>query len=103
MTAIISARRPNSVASMVKFAPHARWYVAVGDGESYSNAGAEHVTEAGSLCDSRNMALEDAFRQGKACVQLSDDLFKLQQVDDDLTLWDITLKEAIEAMCCNIF
>lgn len=98
MITIISARRPKSVAKMNEFAPNARWYVAKGDAESYLEAGAGNVIEAGSLCDSRNRALEDAFAENKACVQLSDDLTKLQQVDDELQLWDITLEEAVKAM-----
>lgn len=98
LVTIISARRPNAVKKMQEFAPNATWLVALGDGEAYSDAGASKVIEAGTLCDSRNLALEMAFEHNKPCVQLSDDLTKLQQVDDDLNLWNITLDEAILAM-----
>lgn len=98
LVAIISARRPSAVEKMKQFAPDAHWLVALGDGEAYSEAGATHVIESGALCESRNLALEIAFKENRPCVQLSDDLTKLQQVDDELNLWDITLDEAITAM-----
>jgi len=98
LVAIISARRPSAVEKMKQFAPDAYWFVALGDGEAYSEAGAKHVIESGALCESRNLALETAFKDNRPCVQLSDDLTKLQQVDDELKLWDVTLDEAVTAM-----
>ena len=95
---IISARRPNSVSKMKLFAPQARWYVAVGEAEAYREAGALDVVEVGGLIDARNRALEDAFAEGRACVQLSDDLKKLQEVTDDLKTFDITLEQAVNVM-----
>ena len=59
---------------MSAFAPDAYWYVAAGDGPSYREAGASNVIESGPLCASRNRALDDAFAEKRACVQLSDDL-----------------------------
>jgi hypothetical protein len=50
------------------------WYVALGDELSYRSSGAKNVIEAGNVCQARNRALEDAFNQGKICIQLSDDL-----------------------------
>jgi hypothetical protein len=76
--AIISARRPHAVKKMQEFAPNATWYVAHGESRAYEEAGAANVIEAGSLVTARNYALEDAFDQGLPCLQLSDDLQKLQ-------------------------
>lgn len=98
LVAIISARRPSAVEKMNQFVPDARWFVALGEGEAYSKAGADYVIESGTLCESRNFALEMAFKENRPCVQLSDDLTKLQQIDDESKLWDITLDEAISAM-----
>ena len=98
LVAIISARRPNSVEKMSKFAPNVRWYVAEGETEAYKSAGAVDVVEAGGLIAARNQAIEDAFAKGKASVQLSDDLTKLQRANPDKTASDITLQEVINEM-----
>lgn len=98
LIAIISARRPNAVEKMKQFAPDAYWFVAIGDKNAYQQAGAVNVIESGALCESRNLALETAFQKNIPCVQLSDDLTKLQHIDDELKLWDLTLNDAITAM-----
>lgn len=73
--AVISHARPHSVAKMQELVDvDLTWYVGHGEGKEYMEAGAKHVIESGGLCPSRNRALRDAFRQGKTCVQLSDDL-----------------------------
>ena len=103
LISIISARRPKSVTKMQTFAPNARWYVAIGEAEDYRAEGATNVTEAGSLIEARNKALEDAFAENKACVQLSDDLTKLSIVNDDLSLNPMSVEDAVNLMekMCN--
>ncbi len=44
------------------------------DVEKYKQNGALNVIASGSLMDSRNAALEYCFKQGKICIELSDDL-----------------------------
>ena len=95
---IISARRPERVVPMMKFAPDATWYVAEGEGETYRSAGAKFVVEAGKLCESRNAALEDAFKQDLPCVQLSDDLAALKKAHDKKQVELISLEQAIKDM-----
>ena len=77
--AIISHARAANVAPMQKLVGDSvTWFVGDGEGNDYLEAGARHVIESGKLCPSRNAALEAAFKQGKPCVQLSDDLRKVQ-------------------------
>ena len=76
LVAIISARRPNSVEKMSKFAPNARWYVAEGETEAYKSAGAVDVVEAGGLIAARNQAIEDAHT---LLYQQVEELYSLQK------------------------
>lgn len=92
--AIISARRPAAVPFIESRLPGApTWYVAEGDGASYRAAGARHVVESGVLTRSRNQAMEDAFKQGAWCLQVSDDLTKCHRAISkkekvEIGLWD---------------
>lgn len=96
--AIISARRPDRVIPMSKWAPDATWYVAAGEAETYRAAGAKHVVEGGKLCESRNAALDNAFAQNRPCVQLSDDLAALKKAHDKKQVEPLTLEQAIKDM-----
>jgi hypothetical protein len=96
--AIISARRPHGVAQMTRWAPQARWYVAMGEKADYLAAGAADVVEAGPLVAARNAALDHAFALGVPCVQLSDDLRKLQLMRSAKTATDATLDECLTLM-----
>jgi len=71
--AIISHKREKNVAKMQELVPDAIWYVGEGEAEVYKKAGAKKVIESGGLIDSRNAALDDAFKKKMNCVQLSDD------------------------------
>ena len=48
-----------------------------GEGNLYKKNGCENVFETGNLMQSRNFALEHAFKNKKMCVQLSDDIKKV--------------------------
>jgi hypothetical protein len=83
---IISAGRPDAVA---KLAPHLdgldhTWLVPHADVHRYLDAGAEVVVpDPGSLVGARNAALDATFNRGElACVQLSDDLKKINNLED---------------------
>lgn len=54
-----------------------------GEKNDYQKHGCKNVYETGSLMDSRNWALDHAFKNNKICVQLSDDLKKVT-VNDKL-------------------
>lgn len=58
----------------------ATWYVRPEDESDYNRAGASHVVTSGGLCVSRNVALDAAFKQGAACIELSDDLTRIERV-----------------------
>jgi hypothetical protein len=55
----------------------ASWYVGAGESGDYSEAAS--VVESGGLCPSRNAALRDAWRHGAPCLQVSDDLRKVEK------------------------
>jgi hypothetical protein len=76
--AVISHKRPQNVAAMGALIGNATWFVGAGEAQAYRDAGAEFVVEGGGLCASRNAALDHAFAIGAPCVELSDDLKKLQ-------------------------
>jgi hypothetical protein len=67
----------------------------------YEKNGCKNVFETGNLIDSRNFALEHAFKLNKICVQLSDDIKKVvinknfgepKEVNIDLAIEDIVNK-----------
>lgn len=59
------------------------WIVGKGEEDDYIKAGASvHlVFEGGSLCQSRNLALDLAFEENAVCVQISDDIKKVESYD----------------------
>jgi hypothetical protein len=93
--AVISSGRARNVPTMQALAGDVplHWYVGDGEAGSYRYVGAEHVTEAGTLCVARNRALNDA--AGQVCVQVSDDLRKLGWAVDKTTVEKIGLGEAV--------
>lgn len=79
---VISKGRPENVERMSQLVGHATWYVPEDEAMDYIKAGAPSVwgmIEPG-LCVARNAALEDAFTYDLACVQLSDDLRRLEHI-----------------------
>lgn len=101
LTAVISARRPLAPETMNGFLADApgpvRWYVDHGERADYRAAGAVDVIEASGLVQARNLALADAFAEGRACVQISDDLRRLRRHSANGG-GDAGLGEVIEAM-----
>lgn len=80
--AVISAGRPGSVPAMLTHLGDmpSTWYVPDGEGADYRYTGGQRIAviESGGLCASRNAALDTADRLGLPCLQLSDDLVKLE-------------------------
>jgi hypothetical protein len=73
--AVFSHGRPNSVKEVTKYmGTDCTWYVGKGERRAYEKAGARRVVDSGNLPVSRNVALDDAWRIGCTCVQVSDDL-----------------------------
>ena len=58
---------------------NATWYVR-DQKDVVSYEGAESAIAAGALCKARNKALNDAHGRGLPCIQLSDDLTRLERV-----------------------
>lgn len=80
---VISARRANELSGIrgivnvqVRFLAvgiRPKWYVDEASLKDYQKLGLDAIV-GGKLCPSRNKALRDAARLGKACVQVSDDI-----------------------------
>lgn len=75
---VISHLRSKNVPMLSQLIGNATWIVGKGEREAYEMAGAEFVDEGGGLCESRNHALKRAFALGVPCIQISDDLKKLE-------------------------
>ncbi len=74
--AIISHGRPENIAKMHALVGNATWYVEQQDFEQYAKMTVTKVSSG--LCNARNLALEDAFALNLPCLQLSDDLKKIE-------------------------
>jgi len=80
---IVSSKRSRNVEKIQKIVGECVWYVGYGEKQSYEDAGALNVIESGKLMQSRNAALDDSFKEGKICIQVSDDLGKIYIVPRD--------------------
>ena len=98
---VISAGRYDKLPFNEKQKSEYIFCVKKGEGKFYKQNGCLNVKETGNLMDSRNFALEDAFKNKKICVQLSDDIKKVvvnknfgkpKMVDLDFAIKDIILK-----------
>lgn len=98
---IISKARPKNVPKMAELVGDATWFVGEGEADVYREAGAPAVVESGGLCRSRNAGFGRAFELGLPCVQLSDDLRKLQfamRIGNKTTGVDAGFEEAVSAI-----
>lgn len=78
--AIISAGRAANVPTMEAVVGRATWYVPEAEVADYIAAGAVSVRpDGGGLCAARNVALNDAFERGMWCLELSDDMTRVQK------------------------
>ena len=73
---VISHARPTNVPAMEALIGPATWFVGKGEAAAYQEHGAHNVVESGGLCRSRNAAIENSGM--RHCIQLSDDLRKVQ-------------------------
>jgi len=71
---VISAGRANNLPFDKLALNNYTFCVKSGEGDQYRSAGCKHVYETGSLMQSRNWALNHAFKDNNICVQLSDDI-----------------------------
>ena len=94
MIAVISAGRPGNVERMHDLigTDEIYWYVGPGERAAYTARGAD-VQAEGGLVECRNLALEDAFAYGAPCIQVSDDLARVEAVHKDGTMKEIACFE----------
>lgn len=99
---VVSHARPQNVAKMqAKTAYPIHWYVNHGEREAYESAGATHITEGNGLIPSRNQGMEDAFAEGKICLQMDDDYLSAYVANGPhgaIKCTRITLDELIERL-----
>lgn len=95
---VISAHRASNVPSMQSLVGNATWYVPSSQISEYEAAGAARVRAADALCEARNAALDDAHSEGLACVQLSDDLKKLQVVSSESEARNVEFSEVVSIL-----
>lgn len=88
--AVVSTARPQSVEPMTEMIGEATWYTRHQD-----EYGDERIE---GLCNARNAALTDAFAAGLPCVQVSDDLTKLERLVGEKGTEPLVFREAVEAM-----
>jgi hypothetical protein len=74
---VISAGRYDKLNFTIEQKQKYVFCVKIGEGELYKKNGCKNVYETGTLIQSRNAALDMAFKENKICVQLSDDLKKV--------------------------
>tara|TARA_R110002020_G_scaffold190290_1_gene389790 strand:+ start:9230 stop:9910 length:681 start_codon:yes stop_codon:yes gene_type:complete len=67
-----------------------------GEKEMYEKVGCKNVFNTGNLMDSRNFALDHAFKNNNICVQLSDDIKKVILNKNFFEPKEIPLDEAIK-------
>lgn len=75
------------------------WYVGPGEADAYRAAGAKDVKEADGLCACRNAALRDSFAEGRICIQLSDDLSKIEWTTDGKTKQALSFDGVKDKLC----
>jgi hypothetical protein len=96
---IISSERAANVPAMQALAGPATWVVPAAQVSAYEAAGAARVlADNGGLCAGRNVALEAAHLEGLACVQLSDDLRKLELAAGPKVVRPATFGEVVRMM-----
>ncbi len=104
--AVISHKRPHNVASILELIGDATFYVNVGEIPAYKKAGAERVCAPGlNICTARNAAILDATRQGLPCVQVSDDLRRIDEVYMEagkVRRANYTFKDAVEKIISKL-
>ena len=93
---VISANRYNDLPFNKEQKESYIFCVKNGQGQLYKQNGCLNVYDTGNLIDSRNFALEHAFKQNKICVQLSDDIKKVKLNKNFFKPKEIQLDEAIK-------
>jgi hypothetical protein len=98
---VISAGRYNQLPFTKQQKQEYIFCVKNGEKKLYEENDCSNVFETGNLMQSRNFALDHAFKQNKICIQLSDDIKKVvinknfgepKQVDLDYAIKDIVNK-----------
>lgn len=93
---VISSKRPHEVANLSRLIGPATWYVGYGEADAYVANGAPRVMESGGLCASRNLSMQDAFSRDVPCVQMDDDLRRIEMIGSSGKARRISWFEAVQ-------
>ncbi len=93
---VISANRYNDLPFDIGQKEDYIFCVKNGQSDLYKQNGCQNVYDTGNLMNSRNFALEHAFKQNKICIQLSDDIKKVKLNKNFYQLKEIQLDVAIK-------
>lgn len=80
---------------MTRLIGPATWYVPARQVEHYQAAGATSVLPGGRLVDARNAALDHAHGEALSCLQVSDDLRKMERVTSAGSVAPATILDVI--------
>ncbi len=99
---VISCRRSHNVEKVQALCGDVTWIVKDDEVQDYLDAGAAAAVAGGGLCPSRNKAMDLAFAENAWCLELSDDLKKLQIASgtnaDDKKAVNCDLAQAVSHM-----
>jgi hypothetical protein len=93
---VISANRYTDLPFNAKQKEDYIFCVKNGQSDLYKQNGCKNVYDTGNLMDSRNFALDHAFKQNRICVQLSDDIKKVKFNKNFYQPKEIQLDDAIK-------
>lgn len=93
---VISANRYNDLPFNKQQKEKYIFCVKNGQKELYEQNGCKQVYNTGNLMDSRNFALEHAFKNNNICIQLSDDIKKVTTNKNFFKKETVSLDEAIQ-------
>lgn len=99
---VISSGRASNLPFTQKQKNEYSFCVKNGEKDIYKKNGCKKVYETGSLIESRNWALENAFKNNKICVQISDDLKRVRLNEKLFQKKEVYLDEAINDIA-NLF
>lgn len=104
---VISHKRPENMEKLFSLIGSFTVYVNKGQAASYEEATKKNKlikvreTNADEICSARNLAMADARKKGLICIQVSDDLKKIERikmVDSKRVVSPLTFKEVVKEM-----
>ncbi len=96
--AVISSGRTQNVGQTQALIGPATWFVPNAEKHAYNLAGASETVSALELVAGRNKALEAAFRLNAPCLQVDDDVKKIERIFGKKKKEEITIQDAVTTL-----